>query len=125
MKQTIHMIGKSIELELSRAAEKQMAIQQDKVCVEMELYFSCLLRKQVNIKEKIDSDFSVIVSDRLELGFRPVMTQSCSVASCEGAPPPVSDFPIVKPERYVPHWVKLDYRKGQWTGEFGYQDQEH
>jgi hypothetical protein len=32
----------------------------------------------------------------------------------------VTDFPITEPERYVPHWLKLDYKGGQWYGEFGY-----
>ncbi len=120
MKQLIQMMGKPIELELSRAAKKQLALRQQCLCVEMELYFSCLLRKQVNIRETLNSDFSVTVSDKLKLGFRPVMTKACSVASCEGEPPPLSDFPITRPECYIPHWLKLDYRKGRWCGDFGY-----
>ena len=33
----------------------------------------------------------------------------------------LTDFPIAKPEAYVPHWLRIDYRKGQWQGEFGYR----
>lgn len=117
----IEMLGKAIELKMSKSAEKNLAELDKPLCLEMELYFSCMIRKQVNIREKINSQYSVKVSDKLELGFRPVMTKSCSVSSCEGNSPPVSDFPIEKPERYIPHWLKLDFKKGQWLGEFGYR----
>lgn len=116
----IEILGKVIALKMSKAAEKNLALQDKPLCLEMELYFSCMIRKQVNIRERIDSEYSVKVSDKLEVGFRPVMTSTCSVSSCEGDSPPVSDFPIEKPERYIPHWLKLDYKKGQWLGEFGY-----
>jgi hypothetical protein len=122
MKKIVKMLGRPVEIELSNSAEKHLENIDAQLCIEMELYFSCLLRKRVVIRETIDSDFSVIVSDKLKIGFRPVMTKSCSISSCNGDSPPLSDFPIVKPERYVPHWLKIDYRKGQWAGEFGYND---
>ena len=116
----INMLGKTIEFSMSKSAEKNLAGMTKPLCLEMELYFSCMIRKQVNVREKIDSQYSVKVSDKLEVGFRPVMTKSCSVSSCEGDAPPVSDFPIEKPERYIPHWLKLDFKKGKWVSEFGY-----
>ncbi len=117
---SVPMLGKNIELHLTAAAEKQLLVQDALLCVEMELYFSCLVRKQVRIRKNLDSPFIVDVSEKLQLGFRPVMTKTCSVASCEGDAPPLSDFPIARPESYIPHWLKLDYKKGIWSGEFGY-----
>ena len=32
--------------------------------------------------------------------------------------PPLKDFPIVKPEAFVPKRLKIDYKAGRWTGEF-------
>jgi hypothetical protein len=87
----------------------------------MELYFSCLIRKQVRVHEELTSPFSMDVSEKLKIGFRPVMTKGCSVSSCEGEAPPLSDFPIEKPERYIPDWLKLDFKKGKWVSEFGYK----
>lgn len=124
MKQTIKMLDRPIVLELSKAAEKQLKNINSPLCVEMELYFSCLLRKRVVIREKIETDFAVTVSEKLEIGFRPVMTKSCSIESCDGKSPPLSDFPIAKPECYIPHWLKIDYKKQAWTGEFGYMNEK-
>ncbi|MDA3869579.1 MAG: hypothetical protein PF589_06475 [Gammaproteobacteria bacterium] len=116
----IKMLGKTIQLHLSRSAEKKLAEIEQPLCLEMELYFSCLIRKQVRVRDELSSPFMVDVSEKLKIGFRPVMTKTCSVSGCDGEAPPLSDFPIEKPERYIPHWLKLDFRKGQWWSEFGY-----
>jgi hypothetical protein len=126
--QNIEMMGKEIKLEISAKAERELAGRVTPLFVEMELYFSCLLRKQIRIyenngnlqAEKADGNFSVQLTDNLHISFRPVMTKSCSVSSCEGEKPPLSDFPIEKPQSYVPKWLKLDFRKGEWCGDFGY-----
>jgi hypothetical protein len=126
--QNIEMMGKEIMFEISAKAERELAGRVTPLFVEMELYFSCLLRKQIRIyenngnlqAEKADGNFSVQLTDNLHISFRPVMTKSCSVSSCEGEKPPLSDFPIEKPQSYVPKWLKLDFRKGEWCGDFGY-----
>lgn len=123
MRMTLTMIGRPVELELSPSAEKQLEIINNQLYVEMELYFSCLLRKRVVVRTTDQSDYTVSISDKLKIGFRPVMTKSCSISDCNGESPPLSDFPIVRPESYVPHWLKIDFRKGEWMGEFGYLDE--
>ena len=122
--QQVEMMGKNILLELSDRAKQQLDDRETPLFIEMELYFSCLLRKELRIyetlREQLDEAFVTQLSDRLHISFRPVMTKSCSVSSCEGESPPVSDFPIKKPQAYVPKWLKLDFKKGKWCGDFGY-----
>jgi len=123
-KQTIEMMGKQIQVEISNRAAQQLNNRRHPLFVEMELYFSCLLRKEIRIREsvrdKIDEAFTAQLSDDLHISFRPVMTKTCSVSSCKGEAPPLSDFPIEKPHSYVPKWLKLDFKKGEWCGDFGY-----
>ena len=123
-KHNVEMMGKNIQLEISKNASKQLNDRKTPLFVEMELYFSCLLRKEIRIYEKAremqDENFSIWFSDALHISFRPVMTKSCSVSSCEGGKPPLSDFPIKKPQSYVPKWLTLDFKKGKWCGDFGY-----
>ena len=122
--QQVEMMGKNILLELSDRAKQQLNDRETPLFIEMELYFSCLLRKELRIyetlREQLDEAFVTTLSDRLHISFRPVMTKSCSVSSCEGESPPVSDFPIKKPQAYVPKWLKIDFKKGKWCGGFGY-----
>jgi hypothetical protein len=54
---------------------------------------------------------------RLKIGFRPVMTKACNVRDFE-VEPPVEDFPIVKPEAFVPKLLTIDYKGGRWSGDF-------
>lgn len=123
-RETIEMLGKKITFEISDRAKRQLQDRKKPLFVEMELYFSCLLRKEIRIsetlREKLDEEFAVQFSDILHVSFRPVMTKSCSVSSCQGEKPPLSDFPIKKPRSYVPKWLKLDFKKGEWCGDFGY-----
>ncbi|VAW50222.1 hypothetical protein MNBD_GAMMA05-2063 [hydrothermal vent metagenome] len=123
-KQTIEMMGKQIQVEITKKAAQQLSNRLHPLFIEMELYFSCLLRKEIRIREsargQIDEAFTAQLSDNLHISFRPVMTKACSVSSCEGEAPPLSDFPIKKPQSYVPKWLKLDFKKGEWCGDFGY-----
>ena len=118
MKKQIEIKGKKIIVRLTKAAEKALSLRDKTLVAEMELYFSCLIRKQVRFKENLDGDL-VNVSNNLSVRFRPVMTKSCGI-DYEGDEPPLEDFPIEKPEAFVPRWLKIDFRKNEWIGEFGF-----
>lgn len=118
---TVVFNGKKIAITLSTSAEKELSLRNIPLIAEMELYFSCLIRKAVRFYETVE-DNDVSVSDKLAIRFRPVMTKTCEVSK-DGSAPPLTDFPIEHGERYIPHWLKIDYKKGQWSGEFGYADQ--
>ena len=107
-------------MSISKAAAEQLARRETPLLLELELYFSCLIRKRVYVRESFDGKESIAINDRLSLRFRPVVTQTCAISECERDNPPVRDMPIRKPERYFPHWLKLDYRGGEWHAEFGY-----
>lgn len=111
--------GKTLDIRLTRAAEAALARRASPLVVEMELLFSCLLRKRVLFNGPADG--AVAVNAQLAVRFRPIMTRRCSVAA-GGAKPPSEAFPLENPRPYVPNWLRLDYRRGQWVGEFGYAD---
>ena len=118
MEKQILIQGKQVSVSLSNAAVKALSSRDTTLVAEMELYFSCLIRKQVRFKENLDVDL-VKVLDQLAVRFRPVMTKSCGI-DYDGDEPPLEDFPIEKPEAFVPHWLKIDFKKNEWTGEFGF-----
>lgn len=116
---SIQLGGKSINLKLSRAASEALQLREAPLHVEMELYFSCMIRKKVRFYEKAMDTEYVAVNSRLNLGFRPVMTQQCSIHETDG-PPPVTDFPIANASSFIPHWINIDFHNGEWRGEFGF-----
>ena len=123
MNKTVTMLGKSIDVQISKRAAKSLEKRKKVLCLEMELYFSCMIRKQVRVLESMNTKLVVPIAENLVVGFRPVMTKACSVSGTEGKPP-LTDFPIEKPENYIPRWLKIDFRNNAWSGEFGYDGQE-
>jgi len=118
MKTEIKISGKKIVVSLSDTAIRALSKRETTLVAEMELYFSCLIRKQVRFKEDLAGDY-VKVTEQLAVRFRPVMTETCGV-DFKGDAPPLTDFPIKKPESFVPHWLRIDYKNHEWKGEFGF-----
>jgi hypothetical protein len=117
MQNTIEILGKKVLVEWSASAEKMLQDLTEPLLVEMELYFSCLIRKAVRFGGDAQAASFTAASPQLKVGFRPVMTKVCKLSDFEGAPP-LEDFPIVKPEAFVPTRLTIDYSKGEWKGEF-------
>jgi len=114
---TLH--DKSLEVRLTAAALKALAQRTTPLVAEMELLFSCLHRKRVYFGES--TELSTPVNDSLAVRFKPIMTRRCSVAE-GGDSPPSESFPLENPRPYVPNWLAIDFRRGNWVGDFGYAD---
>jgi hypothetical protein len=129
LNRSIELLGKSIDVTLSEAARNALSRRTKPVAVEMELYFSCLIRKQVRFSDANTNvgnngaapnpPLETRLNDRMRIRFHPVMTKACS-KDYEGDEPPLTDFPIANPKAYIPHWLKIDFRHDAWVGEFGY-----
>ena len=117
MQTIVEILGKKVLVEWSSSADKKLNELAEPLFVEMELYFSCLIRKAVRFGGAAHPANFVFAGPRLKIGFRPVMTKACRVSDYEGEPP-LEDFPIVKPEAFVPKRLTIDYRRGKWIGEF-------
>ncbi len=117
MKTTVEILGKKVLVEWSNAADKKIQSLAEPLLVEMELYFSCLIRKAVRFGADAHAENFAQATPQLKIGFRPVMTSACNVKDFEDKPP-VTDFPIVKPQAYVPKRLTIDYKNGNWTGDF-------
>ena len=92
------------------------------LAVEMEIYFSCLIRLRVLFPETLKEEYIPVNSDhsQLDLYFNPVMTSHCDISEVRGRDPDTEYFPIQKPEKFIPKWLKVDFKNNQWQGEFGY-----
>ncbi|MEA3274058.1 MAG: hypothetical protein U9Q81_01920 [Pseudomonadota bacterium] len=118
MTRTVRFHERTLEIHITKRAERALAGLGRPLVAEMELYFSCLIRKRVVFREGHAGPADHWVDEALGLRFRPVMTRNCSLGAA-GGEPPVTDFPLVKPQRFVPRWLRIDYRGGAWQGEFG------
>lgn len=123
MKASVTLDGKSVRIELTRAAAHALAERATPLLAEMELYFSCLVRKRLQFSDFVNEPATLSDNGTLAIRFRPVMTRSCAVKQVEkGHAPAVTDFPIANPSAFVPQWLRIDYRDKRWIGEFGYDN---
>jgi hypothetical protein len=136
MKKQLTFHDKTIDIALSDAAIDQSKKLGSQLLVEIQIYFSCMLGKRLAFyadqpmdgtwqveQEQFDGllDSAQSLADNIYLRFNPVMTKSCSVSDYIG-PPPVTDFEIRNKTPYVPCWLKIDYRNGLWSGEYGWHN---
>ena len=122
---SINLHGRTIAVSLSRRAQRALTTLSSALHVEMELYFSCMIRKRVRFHSLMEGPTEdremARLGRHLHVSFRPVVTQHCAIDDLETTTPPVETMPIKNHRAFVPHWLKLDYRGGQWLGEFGFK----
>ena len=116
--------GKLVNIDVTRHAVKAASEHQNPILIELELYFSCLVRKQVRFRtlsqpQQNLTDFAHVLPG-LFASFRAVCTMECKVADVAGKPP-VETMPVKKPGQFVPDWIKVDFHAGQWIGEYGFE----
>lgn len=119
MKTKVIILGRSVNVETSKAADQAMEKLTAPLQVEMELYFSCLIRKAVRFGGAACGKTFSDAGPKLRIGFRPVQTKNCGISALTSPDVPLTDLPIVKPEPFVPKWLKIEYGKNGWSGEFG------
>jgi len=125
---------KTMSINLTDQAIKQSNRLNDILLIEIQIYFSCLLGKrlafysdtEMNGVWRIDKKlFSSMINDAEQLTeniyvrFNTVMTKACPISDYVG-PPPVTDFIISNQKPYVPSWLRIDFNKDEWSGEYGW-----
>ncbi len=117
MKTSVMILERKVLIECSGAAEKQMNALDEPLFVEMELYFSCLIRKAVRFGARSHAENFIAATPKLRIGFRPVVAVACDAKAFDGDQP-LTDFPILKPQACVPKRLTIDYKNGKWVGDF-------
>jgi len=116
---TVQINGRIVSVEWSNAAARELAKRAKPLVVELELYFSCLVKKFVHFHEAAPQRDTVAVNDKLALFFRPVTSTACSfeVADRLGRQPEIEiDTPNVR--RIAPKRVRIDFVRGRWQGNY-------
>ncbi len=115
----VQLNGKPARIEWSAAAQTALERRAQPLTVELELYFSCLVKKFVHFHEERPERETIAVGDRLRLVFKAVTSTACSMDVAErlGRQPEIElDGDIAR--KLAPRRIWLDHRRGAWTGEF-------
>ena len=116
---TVTMNGRALRVELTAAARQALAQRTAPLYVELELYFSCLVKKFVHFRDDSRGKPTVAVEDKLHLYFRPVTSTACTwdVAKRLGRQPEM-DIDSEALHHVAPKNVFIDHADGQWQGSY-------
>ena len=111
--------GRDVSVEWTDAAASELARRPRPLVVELELYFSCLVKKFVHFHEEAGGRETVAANDKLRLYFRPVTSTACSfeVAERLGRQPEI-DLHSAAVSKIAPRRVSIDFARGAWQGHY-------
>ncbi len=111
---------KNLRVEWTDRAEKALQARSEPLVIEMQLYFSCVLKKRVLFHETSEIE-TKDVNDSMKIAFRPIQSAVCNPEDFAKNYPlgRVLDAPAAT--KMIPSRLRIDFRQGQWQGEFGYQ----
>ncbi|WP_156782138.1 hypothetical protein [Acidihalobacter aeolianus] len=110
----------AVNLKLSPQAAREIANLKQPLVVDLELLFSCMIRKQVHFLDEVHHDAVPLDCNnpKIQAWFRAVGTKTCLIS--DQPVPDLQTFPIKRIEPFMPKWLDLDFKHGKWRGEFGY-----
>jgi len=116
---TVTMNGREMRVEISPAAARALAQRAVPLYVELELYFSCLVKKFVHFRADSRGKTTVPVGDKLLMYFRPVTSTACTfeVAERLGRQPEM-DIDCEALHHVAPKRVFIDHIDGKWRGSY-------
>jgi hypothetical protein len=111
--------ARKVLVEVTPAAERALAARNKPLYVELELYFSCLVKKFVHFRDDSRDKPTVAVANNLLLYFRPVTSTACTfeVAEQLGRQPEM-DVDCEALHHVAPKRVFIDYVAGKWRGSY-------
>lgn len=110
-------------VDLTESARRALAARSAPLSVELELFFSCLIRKRVRVDGAPPASALLLpeAHPQLVVWFHPVMAVHCTLSPTAALEElPLTTFPLDKAQVFTPRWLSLDYRAGGWHGDFGW-----
>lgn len=117
---------REIDTDVTLRAEQELLRLKQPLHIQLELLFSCLVRKRILFDPDHDMAGYAVACGHplLEVSFRPVVTRECAINDQPFGGQQLDDLPTQRAERMVPKWLKIDYQHGEWQGEFGWSPSE-
>lgn len=101
-------------------AERQLQQLNAPLLAEMQLYFSCVVKKRVLFHQTPPAaELEWLgVNDQLQVAFRAVQATSCNPLEFAENFPVQQEFETLGASKMHPKSLQLDYMDGAWVGEF-------
>jgi hypothetical protein len=110
---------KPLIVEWTPRAQHELDRRTHPLYVEMELYFSCMVKKYIHFLEQPRSGTPVHVNEKFAVYFRPVTSTECSMdlAADLGRQPEI-ELHNEAVSRMLPKRIFADFKNRRWIGEY-------
>ena len=114
----VRLNDRELLVEWTEPAQRALTGRSQPLNIEMQLYFSCVVKKRVLFHERLEIE-SVAANDRINVSFRSVQSAVCTPEDFARDYPEAQELNAVS-KKMTPSRLKLDFRGGKWVGEFAY-----
>jgi hypothetical protein len=111
---------KELLVKWSARAGEALAKRSEPLIIEMQLYFSCVVKKRVIFHDQVNFE-TLAVNDRIQIAFRSIKSAKCDPQEFARNYPAGGLLESPAAAKMIPSWLGLDFRQGQWQAEFGYK----
>ena len=116
---TVSINGKPVVVEWTPSAAQALKVRERPLVLELELYFSCLVKKAVHVRDRSAPAPLAWVNDRLAVYFRVVTSTPCSMDEAERlGRQPEAEVATPASRRLAPRALSIDFRDGAWIGDY-------
>lgn len=114
---TLQLAGRPLQLCWTRRAQRELQRRRDSLTVEIQLYFSCVVKKRVLFGRPLE--YGTEAADgRLRVAFHAVQASACDPVEFAQNYPEKRRMESPAALRMHPRQLLLDFRNNQWQGEF-------
>jgi hypothetical protein len=112
--------GRPLTVSWTARAERRLQQLESPLLAEMQLYFSCVVKKRVLFHQQPPPEKLELtaVGDHLLVAFRAVQSSSCDPVEFAANFPVKQEFETMGAVRMHPSALRIDYSGGEWEGEF-------
>lgn len=114
---TVSLNGQSLTVCWTRRAQREMDNRQQPLTVEMQLLFSCVVKKRLLFGRQAGEAMVPVNSD-LSVGLSAVASKACSPEEFAQDYPEGRDLSETYAGRLSPSRLQIDFRQGEWQGQF-------
>jgi hypothetical protein len=116
----VKLNDKIIEVNWTKRAEDALYLRNQPLIVEMQLYFSCVVKKRVVFHEQLDFESVTVVNNKLQLCYRAIQSAVCDPETFARHYPQQRLLESGAARNMQPSILNIDFRNGQWQGEMGF-----
>lgn len=118
-KGSIDIRGKKMSIMYTKRAEIVLEKRTRPLIAELQLYFTCVVQKRVIFHEHTALD-TIVANPKLKIAYHPVQSNECDPVEFAEKHPVKKELNSKGALSMRPSLLKIDYKKGQWVGDFSF-----